>query len=463
MTGTETEQMCRLVVRGPSRQIEVAVPVGVVVADLLPALLHHLGDGLADTGLSHGGWVLQRAGSPPLDEESTVTALDLRDGDLVHLRPRADQLPEVDFDDLVDGMATGVRDRPGRWRPELIRPVVLALAGLLLGVGLVALLMPGPVLLRAVAALAVATVALGGGAAVVRAGGERGFGVLLAVAATGYAGLAGLVLPGDGAAVGPGLTGPQVLGGTATGAAVAVLAAVLLGAATPVFVAGSTALLLGVLGGAVATVGGRTGPQAGAVVAVAATALVLMVPLFAFRLAGLRLAPLPTRPEHLQEDIDPEPAGPLMDRARAVDRLMTALYAGLAAATAVALLSVAYRAGWAETTLVLLVALVWSLNARPMTSAWHRLTQAVPALVGPTAVAVQALAGAGPLGRVVALGVLPVAVPALLLAGRSLTGWRLTPYWGRVGDLTLTAAAVALLPIGLAVLHVYDYFRAIGG
>ncbi|MEV4844670.1 type VII secretion integral membrane protein EccD [Micromonospora matsumotoense] len=463
MTGTETEQMCRLVVRGPSRQIEVAVPVGVVVADLLPALLHHLGDGLADTGLRHGGWVLQRAGSAPLDEESSVAALDLHDGDLVHLRPRADQLPEVDFDDLVDGMATGVRDRPGRWRPELIRPVVLGLAGLLLAVGLVSLLMPGPVPLRAVAALVVAVVALGGGAAVVRAAGEQAFGVLLAVAATGYAGLAGLVLPGDGAGVGPGLTGPQVLGGTATGAAVAVLAAGLLGAAAPLFVAGSTALLLGVLGGAVATVGGLTGAQGGAVVAVVATALVLMVPLFAFRLAGLRLAPLPTRPEHLQEDIDPEPAGPLMDRARAVDRLMTALYAGLAAATTVALLPVAYRAGWAELTLVLLVALVWSLNARPMTSGWHRLAQAVPALVGLAVVAVDTLAGVGPVGRVVALGVLPVAVPALLVAGRSLTGRRVTPYWGRVGDLTLTVAAVALLPIVLAVLHVYDYFRAIGG
>ncbi|MEV6710044.1 hypothetical protein, partial [Micromonospora wenchangensis] len=37
MTGTETEQMCRLVVRGPSRQIEVAVPVGVVVAPVWDA------------------------------------------------------------------------------------------------------------------------------------------------------------------------------------------------------------------------------------------------------------------------------------------------------------------------------------------------------------------------------------------------------------------------------------------
>ncbi|MDI5941594.1 EsaB/YukD family protein, partial [Micromonospora sp. DH15] len=83
MTGTVTEQMCRLVVRGPSRQIEVAVPAGVVVADLLPALLHHHGDGLADTGLGHGGWVLQRAGAAPLDEESSVAAPALHDGDRV--------------------------------------------------------------------------------------------------------------------------------------------------------------------------------------------------------------------------------------------------------------------------------------------------------------------------------------------------------------------------------------------
>ncbi|MFD0785306.1 type VII secretion integral membrane protein EccD, partial [Micromonospora azadirachtae] len=144
MSVTAPAEMCRLVVSGPGRQIEVAVPANVLVADLLPALLHHLGDNLADAGLAHGGWVLQRLAGPPLDEESTVALLGLQDGETVYLRPRADQLPPVDFDDLADGIATGVRTRSGLWRPEMIRWVALGAFVLLSGLGAVTLALPGP-------------------------------------------------------------------------------------------------------------------------------------------------------------------------------------------------------------------------------------------------------------------------------------------------------------------------------
>lgn len=453
--------MCRLVVCGPRRQIEVAVPAHVVVADLLPALLHHLDDGLAEAGLAHGGWVLQRVGAAPLDEESSVAALGLHDGEMVHLRPRAAQLPEVDFDDLIDGMATGVRDRAGRWRPEMNRWVAWAVTGVLLAFGLVALAGDGPVGTRATAAVAVAVLALAGAFAVVRAAGEPVFGALLAVAGTGYATAAGVILPGG--APGWDAVGPHLLAGSVAGAAAAVVAAGLLGVATPLFTALAAALLLGAVGGTVATGGGLGGAQAAAVVAVAATVLVPVVPVLAFRLAGMRLAPLPTRPEQLQEDIDPEPAAPLLDKAAVTDRFMTALYAGLGATTAVALLAAGRAGGWAQLTLVALTALVWLLSARPMTSAWHRLAQAVPALAGFAAVALVGLTGVPAPGRLAALGVLPWAVPALLKLSRSLPHRRMMPYWGRIGDLAQTAATLAMLPVLLAVLGVYGYVRAIGG
>src|SRR5262245_40838005 len=105
--GTTPAEICRLVVHGPGRRLEVAVPAEVPVADLFPALLRHLGDNVADGGLAHGGWILQRLGTPPLDEESSVAALGLRDGDVIHLRPRSEQIPPVHFDDLADGIATG--------------------------------------------------------------------------------------------------------------------------------------------------------------------------------------------------------------------------------------------------------------------------------------------------------------------------------------------------------------------
>src|ERR1700749_3986944 len=51
---TMIDDLCRLTVCGPARSVELAVPVHVPLIDLLPALVGHLGDGLADAGLEHG-------------------------------------------------------------------------------------------------------------------------------------------------------------------------------------------------------------------------------------------------------------------------------------------------------------------------------------------------------------------------------------------------------------------------
>ena len=112
MTAPATAEMCRIVVCGPDRQIEISVPAQVVVADLLPVLLQHLGDGLADTGLGHSGWILQRLGSPPLDEDTTVGDSGLVDGTVVHLRPRSEQIPPVHFDDSGWFLVRAVTSNP---------------------------------------------------------------------------------------------------------------------------------------------------------------------------------------------------------------------------------------------------------------------------------------------------------------------------------------------------------------
>src|ERR1700689_5185382 len=130
-----TDDLCRLTVCGPGRSAELAVPVHVPLIDLLPALTGHLGDGLADAGLEHGGWVLQRLRGPPLREGLSVAALALRDGDIVHLRPRAEQLPPLDFDDLIDGIATGISARPDRWQPGMSRRLLAGVVAAPLGAG----------------------------------------------------------------------------------------------------------------------------------------------------------------------------------------------------------------------------------------------------------------------------------------------------------------------------------------
>jgi type VII secretion integral membrane protein EccD len=457
--------MCRLVVCGPARQIEVAVPAQVLLADLLPALLHHLGDDLAETGLVHGGWVLQRVGDGPLDEDSSPAALGLRDGDVVHLLPRSEQLPPVDFDDLIDGVATGAEARSGRWRPEMTGWAATGALALTLTVVLVALAIPGQAAVRALGAGAVAIGALAAAFGLTRAAGQRSSGMVFAVAAVAYAALAAAVLPSgtDGGAAG--LSGaPAIFSGAVAAASAAALAALLVGWGGPLFAAVIAGSLLAALGSGLSAYGSVPAVEAAGVVAVAATVVLPAVPLLAFRLSGLRLAPLPTEPEHLQEEIDPEPAGPLLAASAAADRYMTGLYAGLGGTAGAALVIVGARSDGVGVALVATVALARLLATRPMNSAWHRLAAALPAAAGLAAVTLAQVSAASGAARPLVLGVLLlVAAPALVVAGRTLPGRRLTPYWGHLGDITQTAATIAMFPLLLTLLGVYGYARALGG
>src|SRR5947209_17201653 len=117
--------LCRTNIRAPNRRVERAVPTDVPLGDLLPEIVRHAGPGMDEAGLAHQGWVLQRLGEGPLEEDGTLAAAGLHDGDTVYLRPRADQLPPVHFDDLVDGIASTLRGRPDAWRPASTRYALL--------------------------------------------------------------------------------------------------------------------------------------------------------------------------------------------------------------------------------------------------------------------------------------------------------------------------------------------------
>ncbi|MFJ8582312.1 type VII secretion integral membrane protein EccD [Micromonospora sp. NPDC093277] len=461
---TTSVTMTRLVVAGPRRRIDIAVPADVVVADLLPALLHHLGEELADAGLAHGGWILQRLGEAPFDEQASVGSLALRDGETVFLRPQADQIPPVHFDDVIDGVATAVSERSGLWRPEMVPVAAVTAAAVAAAVSLVVLALPGPAADRSLVAAVLGLLSLVGAFAYARGLGDRRFGVLSAATATAAAALAGLTVPDlMSTPAAPVLGGAQTLAGSTAAAIAAVLAGYLAGHRRAAFVAVAAAAAFGALGGGL-TVAGLSGAQSAGVVAVVATLLVVSVPLAAARLARIRLAPLPTKPEHLQEDIDPEPSAPLLARGAGADRGMTALYAGGGAATAVALVVLAAHGGWAAVLLVVLVAVARLLMIRPMTSAWHRLAVGLPAVLGLAAVAVAGLAGASSWVRLGAgLGLAPGAVLVLFLVARALGERRPSPYWGRAGDLLQLLSTVALVPVLLQVMGVYAVARGLGG
>jgi type VII secretion integral membrane protein EccD len=453
-------EMCRLTVYGPASRIELAVPAYVPLADLLPTFLTHLGGDLATTGLAHGGWVLQRLGEPALDEDLGTAALGLYDGDSVHLRPRADQLPPVDFDDLVDGVATGIAGRADGWRPELTRRALLGLLGVLLAYGLALVPGTGSGTRAAVLAGGAALVLVLAAGAASRAVGDAAAARILAAGGIGYAALAGLTTPAgaDPAPAGPHLLTAGGLVGAGVAAAVAgLLAYALTGTDGPLWTA------LGLAGGIAATsaalvpVAGVSAAGAAAVGLILALVAGVAVPMFAARVAGLRIASLPTSAAEFQTDIDPVPSREVLDRTAAADRYVGALYLGLGAATAGFLLVLAHAAGWAPPALAGAAAGLLLLHARELRTARQRLSALVPGLLG--ALAVVWSQATGPDRRLAAVLALAAAVAVVALLARTLPGARLLPHWGRVADIGHLAAAVALVPLALAVLDLFARAR----
>jgi type VII secretion integral membrane protein EccD len=463
------DDLCRLTVCGPSRSVELAVPVHVPLIDLLPALLGHLGENLADTGLEHEGWVLQRLGDPPLREELSVSALGLRDGDLVYLRPRSEQLPELDFDDLIDGIAVGISGRPDRWRPEMSRRLLAGLLGGALAVGL-ALLAGHLGATSALLAAGMTVILIGLTAAASRAFDDVAATAVLGAAAIGYAGLGGVELPlqnfphnqGSSLVTWVVIRAALLAGGVAIAGASAAVA-MASGGRRPVLAGTTVAGLLIAVGGAAATFL-RLGPvDVAAVVVAIAVPAGSFVPVLSFRLVRLRLDPTPASPDELQSDLDPIPGQHVLEQTRWADRYMTALYGGLGVVVAAGLAVLATSASVRAEAVTVDVIILLLLHSRSLIAARHRLAAVIPAAAGAAVLlTARGLAEQAHLWPAV-LAIVVLAVAALFTAERSLPGHKLLPHWGRAGDLLQVLAAAALLPLTLWLLNVYSYVRSAHG
>jgi type VII secretion integral membrane protein EccD len=456
-------EMCRLTICGPASRIELAVPAHVPVADLLPTFLEHLGPELAGAGFAHDGWVLQRLGEPPLEEDLGTAALGLYDGDILYLRPRADNLPPVDFDDLVDGVATGTAERRDRWRPETTRRFVLSLVGAVLALGVAVVPMGGTGAMTAIVAGTAGVVLLLGAAAASRALGDRAAGILLAAGSVGFTLVAGLALPaGAGRSLTPSslVSAPGLLAAGAWAATVATLARPAVGGVLAGFTATVFAAVLMGLGGLLVTLG-VTGAAGGAAIVLAvALALGAAVPLLAARFARLRIPPLPTSADEFQEGIDPEPSRVVLERTARAHEHIAALYLGLGVIAAGCLTLLGTTPGISARTLAAVASLLLLLHGRDLFSVRARLAVFVPGVAGLAAVLIDLTLDQPTAVRpAVVLGLL-ITAGLLLAVARTLPGRRLLPHWGRIADLTHTASAMAVIPLVLAVVGLYARARA---
>lgn len=442
---------------------DVVAPAEAPLVDLLPAVLAQFGPDRIEQGADHEGWVARRLGGPPLDEERTPTQLQLVDGETVHLCPRADGLPPIDHDDLVDGVAERVREHPRAWSIRHSRRAFLGGSVAALAFGLWVLGAGGPVGVRAMLAGGAAAWLLLGAAVAARGLADTVAATVWAGVAAAHAALAGWLLV---SALDPaGILAVRVVAAAAGALAALALGMGVVGSAALLFTAALTATLTVAFAALIGSVGVADAREAAAVALAVTLPVGLILPATAFRLGGLRLPQLPGRAEELHEDVDPIPHQVVAERAEAASRYLAALHVGLGAAQILLVLRVAAGGGGWAAALAALVAAWLLLRSRHLAgAAVQRWAVLAPATVAAIAALACLICGADMSARLMA-GWAPALVLGfgLLAMGRTLPGRRLRPYWGRAADILETLTALAVLPVLGALLHVYAWARGLSG
>lgn len=466
MSESSVAGLCRLTVRAPARTIDLAVPADVPVADLLPTVLRYAGEEVEENGLEHDGWVLQLLGGKALDEESTLGALALKDGDVLYLRPHTDALPEVRLDDLVDGIAAVTQDRLHGWTPEAGRRLLRALIVVVLVVALLVLCRPGgSAAVRAATAGAVGLVLLAGAASAGRAVGDAATGATLAFMAAPCLALAGWLLPG-GEITGPQgheVFGARLLAAGAAWAGGAVLGLAMVAVYTPLFLASAVVALASAAAGALMTVLGLAVDDSAGAVAAVVVLFGGFVPALSFKLAGMRMPALPTNARELQEGIEPYGGPDVATRTELASKWMTALYAATGVICAGCLATLALNPDLPESLTAVALSLLLLMHGRGMVNVRQRLTLVVPGAWG-AALLTLSLAGSAPSSdRPLLVVGLTALAAALAIATWTVPGRRMVPYWGRAAELLHSLLAIGLLPLTLWVLGVFGALRALTG
>ncbi|MDH6579645.1 type VII secretion integral membrane protein EccD [Kitasatospora sp. MAP5-34] len=130
MSANATTGFCRVTVVAPDSRIDVALPEDVPLADVYPEVLRLSGQTQVD-GAPTGFHLVRRDGTV-LDSGLPLSAQQVRDGDLLSLRPFAESLPPAVYDDVADAIASAVDTDRRFWSPELMRAFGLIGSGVLL-------------------------------------------------------------------------------------------------------------------------------------------------------------------------------------------------------------------------------------------------------------------------------------------------------------------------------------------
>ncbi|MEN3304669.1 MAG: hypothetical protein V7603_871 [Micromonosporaceae bacterium] len=444
-----TAGLARVVVSAPGRRVDVALPDRAPVAEFLPDLVRRAGEGLADKGQAHGGWVLRRADGGALSVGEGLSQQGVRDGEVLHLVPARERWPELEYDDVVDAIAVGARRYGRGWDGGATRATGLGLAGALLLAGLVALARSGSA--SGPAALVVAAVLLIAGIVASRAYGDAASGGSLALAALPYAAAGGALLlrirqPAPG--------GTHLLVAGAVLVLASVVAAVGVGGPPRLFVAGAVAGLAGGLGAVL----DLWLPAAGSA---AVVLTVLVTGVAALPLVAIRLGKLPMPVPAPRGEPEPRPERTRLYAAVVrTDEMLTGMLLGTAVAGIGCGLVLAISGGWAGRALVAVAGAGLALRSRLFPTVRQRLPLLLGGAVGYLTLFGVLIAAGRLAGPVLAAGLVAVAL-ALVVAGRAYQRRAPGPYLGRAADLLDAACVVSVTPLACGVLGLFGAVRAL--
>ncbi|SDJ54366.1 type VII secretion integral membrane protein EccD [Actinokineospora alba] len=466
---TTQAELCRITVIGPTGRADLAVPVATTVTALLPTLVKHVvrDQDKAPEGDGYGTWVLQRLGDAPFEPDGTPETLDWLDGEQLHLVRAEDPLPELDFDDIAEGMATAVNRQGNRWNETVNRKLFLSLAGCAFGAIALSLLENQSTAIATATAGVLALILVVAAVLVARTLRDRGLAAVVGVAGCGYAGLAGTIgLAGVAGAMALDPVAVLVGGGIMALVASGLLVVQrILARDLPIIPFGATAVV-GI--GAVLATGLYLGaeltrPQTTTVVMAVVYLLLLFSPKLATRAARLRGPQLPRTAEEMKIDVEPMPAATLVEQTGIADRYLSVLAIGGSVVFAVGFWYLMVEPTWLDHTLGGLFAALILLRSREFLNVAQRTAFALAGTWGAVLPSLIMLAGMSDMSRL--FGVLGMLVAVLLLIAAALrpAHRRMLPIWPHMGDVVENLTCIALVPFVLQVLGVFAWARGLAG
>lgn len=452
----------KVTVAAPSRRIDLALPERSPLAELLPGLLRHAGEQLPDDGVPNGGWALTRADGTRLDRSKTLHALRVVDGEVLHLVPSRMDWPELEYDDLVDAIASGSARASSVWTPRHTRWAGFGASGVIAVLGLLAVILAGPYWLPALASLGVAVGLLAAGVALARAAGDAGAGAVLAALALPFAFAGGGLLLAGGRPLLQ-LGAPHLLAACAALflAAIAGLLGVVDKAA--LFAAAATIGLLGMLSGWAAT--NATVGGVGAAAIVAGLGLILSS---AFNSLSMWMArmPMPVLPRTTSDLLNDDPLPPRSSVYASVlraDALLTGLVWGLAVVAVMANALVIVGGGVSGVILSGILSIGFLLRARLYPIVRQRVALLCAGLGCLAGFTIAIFAATSAYLLTVDLPVVVLVAVCVALMARWQSTHTMSPRLPRWAELFEILVVLAVVPVVCAVLGLYELVRGMAG